>query len=171
MNTDVVDGKCTIRVKDIVDENFQDYKKTSMFIATIICDFKCCKELGLDLGICQNMDIVKKPNIEISFENVFKKYTSNPITKSIIFGGLEPMLQFDELLQFIKYFRQNGCNDDIVIYTGYYPHECEGQISKLKSLNNIIMKYGRFIPKIDGRFDEILGVFLSSENQYAEKIC
>ena len=29
-----------LTVKEIVDENFQDYKKSSMFIATSRCDFK-----------------------------------------------------------------------------------------------------------------------------------
>lgn len=31
-----------MHVKDIVDENYQDYKLPSMFISTVSCDMKCC---------------------------------------------------------------------------------------------------------------------------------
>ena len=34
----------------------------------------------------------------------------------------------------------------------------------------IIIKYGRFIPNQQKHYDEILGVYLASDNQYAEKI-
>ena len=51
-----------IRIKEIVDENFQDYKKPSMFISAISCDFKCLKELSMDIKICQNMRACGLPN-------------------------------------------------------------------------------------------------------------
>ena len=161
----------TIKIKEIVDENFQDYKKSSMMIATTKCDFKCFKELGLKPDICQNMGITKKPNIEVSVEEIFNRYLANPITKSVVIGGLEPMIQFDEVYNLIKYFRDNGCDDDFVIYTGYYKAEIKDKIAKLNKLKNIIIKYGRFIPESPKIFDKILGIYLSSSNQYAEKIC
>ena len=37
-----------MRVKGIVEEDFINYKVSSMFINTCFCDFKCCEELGLD---------------------------------------------------------------------------------------------------------------------------
>ena len=52
-----------ITVKSIVDENFQDYKKASMFIAFPKCDFKCFKELGLEISGCQNYEILKMPDL------------------------------------------------------------------------------------------------------------
>jgi hypothetical protein len=36
--------------------------------------------------------------------------------------------------------------------------------------DNIIVKFGRFIPDDEKRFDEVLGVELASHNQYAEVI-
>ena len=159
-----------ITVKSIVDENFQDYKKTSMFIAFPKCDFKCFKELGLEILGCQNYEILKMPDIKIKIDKVFERYVKNPITEAVILGGLEPFFNFDEVYNLISYFRQKNCNDDFVIYTGYYPNEVENYVEKLKKFKNIIIKFGRFIPKSASVFDKILGVKLASKNQFAEKI-
>ena len=159
-----------ITVKSIVDENFQDYKKTSMFIAFPKCDFKCFKELGLEILGCQNYEILKMPDIKIKIDKVFERYVKNPITEAVILGGLEPFFNFDEVYNLISYFRQKNCNDDFVIYTGYYPNEVENYVEKLKKFKNIVIKFGRFIPKSASIFDKILGVKLASKNQFAEKI-
>ena len=42
-------------------------------------------------------------------------YHNNPITRAVVIGGLEPMLQYEEILEFVKQFRQYS-DDDIVIY-------------------------------------------------------
>lgn len=160
----------SITVKEIVDENFQDYKKSSMFVATSHCDFKCLKERGLDTSICQNMKISKMPSKKIFIPSLFMRYTSNPITNAIVVGGLEPMLQFEEVLDLVSYFRGNNCHDDFVIYTGYYEDEVKKEVQNLKKFDNIIIKYGRFIPDSKSIYDEVLGVKLSSDNQYAVKI-
>lgn len=159
-----------LTVKEIVDENFQDYKKSSMFIATSRCDFKCLTELGLDCSICQNMKISTMPNKKVPFSDIYLRYKMNPITKAIVIGGLEPILQFDEIYEFISYIRNNSCDDDVVIYTGYYENEIKNEIQLLSRFKNIIIKYGRFIPDSKSIFDSVLGVILSSENQHAVKI-
>lgn len=160
----------TIRVKDVIDENFQDYRKPSMFIGSVACDFKCLRELDMDIGICHNMKISRMPNKNISVENIYGRYISNPLTQAVVVGGLEPFLQFDELYNLIYYFRELDCHDDFVIYTGYYENEIQNQIEKLKRFDNIIIKYGRFVPNSVSKYDKVLGVNLSSENQHAEKI-
>lgn len=159
-----------MQVKTIIDEDFTNYKTPSMFIATCYCNWKCCIEQGLDKSICQNSEIAKQKNIEISADEIFSRYNSNLITNSIVLGGLEPFLQFEEIYELIKYFRNNNCNDDFVIYTGYYNYEIEKQIKKLKQFANIIIKYGRYIPNQNAHYDEILEVNLASNNQYGEKI-
>lgn len=159
-----------VTLKEIVDENFQDYKKSSMFLASSKCDFKCLKELGLDCSVCQNMEISKMPDKNLFISNIFTRYKSNPITNAVVIGGLEPMLQFDEFFELISFFRKNQCHDDFVIYTGYYENEIKKEVQKLKNFDNIIIKYGRFIPNSKPLFDEILGITLSSENQHAVKI-
>lgn len=158
-----------IRVKAIIDENFQDYKKPSMLIATCFCDWKCLKEQNLDISICQNSQLILNNIIDIPTERLIKKYLNNPISNAVVIAGLEPMLQFNEVLEFVQEFREKS-QDDIVIYTGYYENEVAGQIEKLKQFENIIVKFGRFIPNGNKRYDNILGIWLASENQYAVKI-
>ena len=60
--------------------------------------------------------------------------------------------------------------DEIIIYTGYYPEEIEEKINKLKQFANIIVKFGRYIPDRPSRYDEVLGVTLISDNQFAKRI-
>lgn len=152
-----------------MEQDIVNYKKTSMFIATCYCDFKCCNELGLDICICQNSPIAKSKIIDISNEKIVKKYIKNKLTHAIIFGGLEPFKQFDELFELIKCFREQT-DDEIIIYTGYYENELKEQIEKLKQFKNIIIKFGRYIPGQNIHFDKLLGVNLASDNQYAQKI-
>lgn len=159
----------TIAVKDIVNEVFGDYKKPSMLIGVHSCNWKCCKEANSN--ICQNMNISKQPDIILSIHKIIEKYISNPLTEAIVFGGLEPFLQFDEIHSFINILRNiYYIHDDVVIYTGYYKNEILPYIKQLKQFDNIIIKYGRFIPNQNGKYDKILGVTLASDNQYAEKI-
>ena len=158
-----------MRIKDIVDENFQDYKKTSMFICTSFCDGKCYRELGLDSSICQNESIQCQPIMNIPDEDIVNRYMNNPITSAIVIGGLEPFNQWSELKELVLQFRMRT-PDDIVIYTGFREDEVEPFVSKLKKFSNIIIKYGRYVPNDTPRYDEILGITLASKNQYAVKI-
>jgi hypothetical protein len=93
----------------------------------------------------------------------------NELTSAIVFGGLEPFLQFDELFEFIEEFRKES-NDDIVIYTGYYEEELKEQVKKLSQFKNIIIKFGRFIPNQKSHLDKLLKVRLANKEQYAKKI-
>jgi organic radical activating enzyme len=154
-------------VKDIVDENFQDYKKPSMFIATAYCNWKCCVEAEIDKSVCQNAEIAKQPSLDVTDNSIVARYLANPLTKAIVIGGLEPFMQPDELFSLIECFRSKT-DDDIVVYTGYYKDEISGYIKELSTYKNIIIKYGRFIPNSPKVHDPVLGVHLSSLNQYAE---
>ena len=87
-----------------------------------------------------------------------------------MFGGLEPLEQFDELCSFLEVLRgQFQCKDDVVIYTGYYFEEVPEWIQQLATYGNVIVKFGRYIPNQKHIFDEVLGVELASDNQYAER--
>lgn len=159
-----------MRVKTILDEDFANYKKPSMFIATCMCDWKCCKEAGQDVSMCQNATTARQPDIEISVDDIYRRYISNPITSSVVIGGLEPVLQFDEVLHLLAYFRGNGCEDDFVIYTGYTKDEVQEQISSLAAYKNVIVKFGRFVPGDMPHYDDVLGVMLANKEQHAERI-
>lgn len=157
-------------VKGIIDEDFANYHKPSMFVASCKCDFKCCNEAKIPITVCQNQPTLSQDNIDIPIEDLFDRYIENPISKALAFGGLEWILQFDELIECVGYFRDHNCNDDIVIYTGYYPEEIKGEVEQLKKYSNIIIKFGRFEPDQTPHYDEVLGIDLISDNQWAEKI-
>lgn len=159
-----------MKVKDIIDEDFTNYKAPSMFIATCYCNWKCCREQGISESICQNNPIVKQKNIDISVNEIFHRYIVNSLTSSIVIGGLEPLLQWDEVVELISYFRSNSCNDPFVIYTGYYENEIEEQINQIRKYKNIIFKFGRFIINQEKHYDEALGIYLASGNQYGKVI-
>lgn len=151
-----------MKVKTIIEEDFINYKKPSMFIATTKCNFKCDKECGKP--VCQNSELAKAPNIEIDDEEIIKRYLNNSITEAICIAGLEPLNDFNDLFEFISDFRQYS-KDDIIIYTGYYPEEIPSYLERLKeNFSNIIIKFGRFIPNQKSHYDELLGVELASEN-------
>lgn len=160
-----------MRVKTIVDEDFVNYQKPAMFIGTISCGGKCCLEGGFPLSVCQNDGWRGSAPIDIRDEVIVKRYLQNQITHAIVLGGLEPMEQSDEVLALIKTLREDfDCHDDVVIYTGYYPDEVTAILDKLQAFDNIVVKFGRYVPNMKTRFDEVLGVHLASGNQYAVRI-
>ena len=139
-----------------------------MFIGTSKCNnFKCDKECGKP--VCQNSELAKAPTIDIDSTEIIKRYLNNPITEAIVFGGLESFDTFEELYNFIDAFRHVS-DDDIVIYTGYYPHEISLFLNKLKIFKNIIIKFGRFIPDRSHKYDELLGIELASDNQFSKRL-
>ena len=154
-------------IKNLIDEDFVNYKKPCMFIAFPSCTWKCEREAGC--RICQNSQLAHEPNIEFSIIEIVSRYLKNPITKSIVFGGLEPLDSWDDLLALIINLRQYT-SDDIVIYTGYTEEELKTTINTLELYENIIIKFGRFIPNQEKHYDETLGVELASPNQYARRI-
>lgn len=160
-----------MRVKKIVEERFDDYKKVSMFVCAITCNFKCCKEAKKSVSLCQNNKWASNDTIDIPDTEIVERYLSNPITNAIVIGGLDPFDQPDELIDLIHTFRVDyKCDDDIVIYTGYTEAELDSMLSILTSYHNIIIKFGRYVPNMPKHTDPILGVELASPNQYAKLV-
>ena len=155
-------------IRTIVDEDFVQYKEPCMYIATAFCNGKCCKEAGIPLSVCLNDAWRGTATIAMVDEGIIERYLSNSITTTICFAGLEPFEQFDQVYNFIEKLRKDyNCDDTVLIYTGYNKEEIAEQIEKLKDFDNIIIKFGRFVPDNPGKFDDVLGV---PDNQYAERI-
>lgn len=154
-----------VAVKGIVDEDFVNYKVPSMTIMFPKCNFKCG-------DYCHNLPLVDEPDIKISVKDIYRRYISNPISEAIVCQGLEPFDSWIELNGLLFHFRiHEACSDPIVIYTGYDKEEIKDKVDYIKKMySNIIIKFGRFIPNDNSHFDYILGVMLSSGNQYGEKI-
>lgn len=156
-------------LKGITDEDFVNYRLPSMFISTNTCSFKCDRECGKP--VCQNGELAKLDGVYTDDVYLIRRYLKNPISKAIVFGGLEPFDQWGELFRFLQILRgQFGCVDPVVIYTGYTEEEVDGELHFLMSMPNIIVKFGRYVPDQEPHLDPVLGVNLASDNQYARQI-
>ena len=166
-----------MKIKDLKEEWFQDYKKPSMFIAFPCCTFKCDRECGNK--VCQNSVLASEPDIDVDIDEIIATYLINPVSSALVCGGLEPFDSPIELYSLIYAFR-NFSDDDVVIYTGYTEDELCGNgmlgdtivgvFDELRNMSNIIVKFGRFIPNDTVRYDDLLEVTLASSNQYAKII-
>ena len=161
--------KAKMKIKIYVEESLEYYKNPVLLIASPSCTFKCCKEAGIDVKVCQNAPWALKPTYEIDNNMLIQLYENSRIMKGVVFAGLEPLDSFEETLGFIKEFREKT-QDDVILYTGYKEEEVQNKISQLSQFPNIIVKFGRYIPNAPSRYDPVLGVTLASDNQYAKKI-
>ena len=156
-----------ISLKGVVVEDFINYKDPAMVLLFPTCTFKCDKEHGYP--ICQNWSLTNSPTVEFDVDGLVKEFVENPITKAVVCGGLEPMDSFEDLITFVRHLRAVD-DSTVVVYTGYRADEVESKIDILENYKNIIVKFGRFIPGHEPHFDPVLGVNLSSMNQYAARL-
>lgn len=157
-----------MKIKGLIEYDISNYYKPSMFVIFPYCTFKCDYECGR--AVCQNSALAREEIKNVKPKDLMERYINNPLTKAIVCGGLEPLDSLQDLSNFIEIARL-FTEDDIVIYTGYTEEESREIWKELSSLgNNIIMKFGRFVPDYDSHYDEILGVNLASPNQYARRI-
>ena len=156
-----------MKLKGLVEYDLSNYEIPSMFLIFPYCSFKCDKECGVN--VCQNSALAREPVINIRVADIVHRYLDNPLTHAVVCGGLEPFDSAQDLTLFITYFRMHS-KDPIIIYTGYKEEELTEQIKFLQNFDNIIVKFGRFIPNSPHIYDAILGVELASDNQYAKHI-
>lgn len=156
-----------MKIKGIIDCDIVNCKVPCMTIETSKCSFKCDKECGKP--VCQNSSLASAKNIDIPINTIMEIYKKNPVTQALCFQGLEPFDTWDDLLKCITSFR-TFTNDSIVIYTGYNKNEIPHYIKTLQQYPNIIVKFGRYIPNHNTKYEPLLGVRLASDNQYAEQI-
>ena len=158
-----------MRLKGIIDYDCTNYKQPCLTLEFNHCDFKCDKLNGCQ--VCQNGSLAAEPDIEISGEYIWDLYSQNPLTKAFCFQGLEPFDSYIDLIDLIRFIRiDKQCNDPIVIYTGYDKGEDIITEASVRHFHNIIIKWGRYVIGQEPHYDEILGVKLASDNQYAEWI-
>jgi hypothetical protein len=156
-----------MRVKGIIDYDCTNYKEPCLTIQFPFCTFKCDALNGCK--VCQNSQLANEPDIEVSGEFIWNLYEQNPLTKAFCFQGLEPFDSYLDLLSLVMFIRMHKkCDDPIIIYTGYNEGEDYVVENSLRHYNNIIIKYGRFIKGHTPHYDELLGVNLASDNQYAK---
>lgn len=160
----------TILLKDVIFEDTVNYKKTCMTLEMPFCSMKCDKECGKP--VCQNGALASLSNIEVDADSLIQRYSNNPMVHAICFQGMEPFDSWPQLAEFISMFREHS-NDDVVIYTGYTACELRDKLSEIKNVGreNVYVKFGRYVPDQESHYDDVLGVYLASNNQYGERIC
>jgi len=164
-------------LKQILDESFGDYRETAMLLVAPSCTWKCKN--------CHNHLLSELETKFFPDEEILKRFFANPLTSTIIFGGLEPLDSMVEVKDFVeklyaKVFQEKLEKPTIIIYTGYELDEIEfdlkacGLWDLLKGYRNAIIKYGRFDPVYEVKdnwallketWNEDLGVYLASPNQ------
>ena len=157
-----------VRLKGLMDVSYQDYRKPSMVLTMAFCDFKCWK--GELKNPCQNSALAHSPIILVNTETILERYMKNPLSKALVFSGLEPLLQKYEMFGIVDEFRKQTM-DDIVIFTGYDMDEIDEKfLDSLRPYENIYLKLGRYVPNSQSKYDPVLGITLASDNQYGIKI-
>ena len=173
-----------MKIKFLIDEDMVNYREPSMFIGFPYCSFKC--EIDCGENICQNHPNYNSNFIDISVDDLCKRFINNDLSKAIVFGGFEPLdSPFDTETLIDTLRNKYSCDLPIIIYTGYTEDELNGihkkdydgvNYDKLQavfkqiiSYDNIIIKFGRFIPNKESHYDSVLGVKLASDNQYAKQ--
>ena len=158
--SDLVKNEFNLLAKPYTTVN--NYKKIGLYVALgITCTWKCEDCINIHYK-----DI--HPRHHTNSYELINSYLSNPLLSSLILSGLEPFDSFDSMLVLIENFRK-FTKDDIVIFTGYTEEELFNKINLIKNYNNIIIKFGRYMPSKPPVFDNILGIHLISDNQFAKK--
>jgi len=161
-----------MKLKQIVDEVFGDYKEAGMLLIFPECSWKC--------EGCQNKHLALLETKEFPNEEIVKRFEKNPFTKCIIFGGLEPFYNessIDDISMFISHLIEAYPTKEdrpmLIVYTGYEMNELGNILSKyafdalFPLYGNGIIKCGRYIQDSSPYFNDILGVKLASLNQSA----
>ena len=160
-----------MKLIDIIETDFVNYKVPCMTVMFPYCSFKCNKECNKQ--VCHNTLLQDSELVELDIDEIVQDYyLPNIVTEAIVMQGLEPFDSFNDLKELVKEFSE-WCNDDIVIYTGYKEEEIKDEVKQLCDVvvgNDLIIKFGRFIPNIDARYDSTLGIILRSDNQYAKVV-
>ena len=112
-----------IRLINIIDEDFINYKVPTMSLLFPFCTMKCNIEAGRE--VCQNTSLHNQGYTETDIIDLCERYLKNPISKAICCYGMEPFDSRIELFDFVTILRKDfHCKDTIVIYTGYTEEEC-----------------------------------------------
>ena len=172
-----------MRIKAIKADDYTNYRDpegwSSLFVGMGTCDWKCCIAAGIPVDTCQNSALAKAPVVELDATDLLKRYAWE--SGSVVVGGLEPFNDMESLKElarayknFVNYLHGEEEFDKLVIYTGYNPDEVITHVEEIynivKDKLTLIVKFGRFVPGQKTHLDEVLGVELASDNQFAKKI-
>lgn len=146
------------------------YKEPSFLIPIgITCSWKCEN--------CINKKHVFEYSYpEFTINEIISQYQKNILTYTIIMAGFEPFDNYVNFMDLVEAIRVSGINDMIVVYTGYDIVDFRSNFlllnifQELTHFDNIIIKFGRYIEGLEKVWNEELGIWLASANQYTVRI-
>lgn len=161
-----------IELKGIIWEDLVNYKKICTTLMFPKCNWKCDIENGVQL--CQNKGLAAAASQWYDIDDIMTTYMHTYLSEAIVLQGLEPLDSPVDCYTVAAALKRWKINDDLVIYTGYYPHEkdIDWIVDSIAYLTpgHLIIKWGRYIPNQEKHYDPVLGIYLASDNQYGEII-
>ncbi len=151
-----------LRVAGVIEESIVDGPGIRYVIFTQGCPHKCKG--------CHNPETWNvEGGYDLDLKDALKSISANPLLRGVTLSGGEPILQVDELLNFVKEVKALG--KTVIVYTGYTLEYLE----ILKKENRVLEEFLYTIDiLVDGKFEESLKgvnlVFRGSQNQRLIKL-
>ena len=131
-----------LRVAGVVDESIVDGPGIRYVIFTQGCPHKCKG--------CHNPETWSVDGgYDFDLKDALKSISANPLLRGVTLSGGEPILQVDELLNFVKEVKALG--KDIIVYTGFTLNHLLKEAEKNVNLNEFLHTIDILV---DGRFEE-----------------
>ncbi len=107
---------------------------------------------------------------------IIELFVYNNKTKALVIKNFAPLnsSSFDEIIELLRKLRVEYKQKDslFILYTDYDKKDIEDKLLALRSyVGPVIVKFGQYDPTYPPKMDSVLGIMLSSSNQYAERIC
>ena len=145
-------------IKDFIAEDFNSYMYPT---ATVI----------LPSGDPDDNPVFPMPD-----KGIIELFVYNEKTKALVIKNLTPLnfSYFDEIIELLRKLRveYKQKNSLFILYTDYDKQDIQDKLLALRSyVGPVIVKFGKYDPTFPPKMDSVLGIMLSSSNQYAERIC
>ena len=107
---------------------------------------------------------------------IIELFVYNDKTRALVIKNFAPLnsSSFDEIIELLRKLRVEYKQKDslFILYTDYDKKDIEDKLLALRSyVGPVIVKFGQYDPTYPPKMDSVLGIMLSSSNQYAERIC
>ena len=145
-------------IKNFIIEDFNSYQYPT---ATII----------LPIG-----DPDENPIFPMPDDGMIELFVYNDKTRALVVKNFTSLnfSSFDEVIEILRKLRVEYKQKDslFIVYTDFNKEDIQNELLRLKSyVGPVIVKFGKYDPTLPPKMDSVLGIMLSSSNQYAERIC
>lgn len=145
-------------IKELIVEDFNSY----MYPTTTV---------RLPSGDPDEVPIFPMPD-----NGIIELFVYNDKTRALVIKNFAPLnsSSFDEIIELLRKLRVEYKQKDslFILYTDYDKKDIEDKLLALRSyVGPVIVKFGQYDPTYPPKMDSVLGIMLSSSNQYAERIC